>query len=145
MISLLFKKKEEKKKEDNLPDLKWEKSPSGKFYRLITINENAPGLINQGGVLLIWAKWAKRTIWLHVGSSSNLSKSLALAKENKEILQYNEKGGVGVTWALVNPRYINGITKYLKESLKPELEIKDLDDSVNFDNEKPYPVKIPIV
>ena len=129
---------------ENIATIEWIKGKSGKYFRLISIDENSKSLVQQGGVFIIWAKWGNKTTWLYVGSTADLGKSFKAAKNDPQIMSYEGKGRIGVTWALSNPKYRGRIAAYLKTLLKPVVDKPELSEESNFSTE-PFAVYPPAI
>jgi len=104
-----------------LTDPHWAKTPKGKFHRLLFIDPVTQGLSGVGGVFVAW-HGGLRPRWLYVGKSGNLAHDLDTLLDNEDIMAYDKRGGVFVTWALIRPEYQDGVLRYLIGAMKPEIE-----------------------
>ena len=102
-------------------DIKWVRTPKGKFHNLMFLDTMSEGLDRVSGVYAVW-KGGVKPQWLYAGSSSNLAKALDEFIDDPEMEQYFGQAGAFVSWALVKPEYQKGIVRYLNEAMKPDVE-----------------------
>lgn len=148
LLSRLLKKDIIKKNpsgnKDDIATVNWVKGKNDKYHRLMVVNENSPTLIQQSAVFVVWEKWGNKITWLYVGSTEDMAKTIYRLKNDPEIAKYEGKGRVGITWAILNPKFRSRVAAYLKKILNPIVENPDLTEHSNFDSE-PFAVHPPIV
>jgi hypothetical protein len=103
----------------------WAKTPAGKFYRLLFIKPEKLGLEQQSGIVVAWHGGLKPK-WIYVDKSSNIARDLDTFTEDDDIMSYDLRGGVFVSWALIRPEYQDGVLKYLLETMTPLIEPQKL-------------------
>jgi hypothetical protein len=103
-----------------LVPLSWVRNKNGNFFKFATFDPARAGL-SGGGIFVIWHSGAKPA-WVMVGASADLAKSIGALLDDAEVLNYNARGGLFVTWALIRPEYHAGVIKYLRESMKPLID-----------------------
>jgi len=120
-------------------DIKWSRSPKGRFHKLMFLDTMAEGLQGTPGVYIIWHGGAKPT-WLAVGSTKDLAETLEIKIDDPEIESYYDRVGVYVSWSPVKMEYHKGIVSYLAQLTKPEIECLE---TVLSDEEEPIAVFLP--
>ncbi|MBL6932714.1 MAG: hypothetical protein ISR45_07165 [Rhodospirillales bacterium] len=96
----------------------WARTPAGKFHRLLITDPVKLRLDGQSGIIVLWHGGLKPK-WIYVDKSKNIASDLDAYMDNDEIMEYERRGGVFVSWALVRPEYQDGVLKYLLESMSP--------------------------
>jgi hypothetical protein len=97
-------------------DPHWVKSPVGKFYKFNSLDPEDLGLEGQSAVFVVWHAGV-RPGWVYVAQTGDLAKALhAIAKED-DIMQYDIRGGLYVTWSLIKTEFQNGVVRYLTDSM----------------------------
>lgn len=84
----------------------------------MNLDPEEEGLERASGVYVIWHA-GSRPEWLYVGSSNDLARAFHAHGIDKEILSYEMRGGVFVTWALIREEFQGGAVRYLTEELQP--------------------------
>jgi len=100
--------------------LNWVRNKNGNFFKFTTFEPARAGL-SGGGVFVIWHSGAKPG-WVMVGASGDLAKSIGALLNDPEVLQYDARGGLFLTWTLIRPEYHAGVIKFLRESMKPLID-----------------------
>lgn len=95
----------------------WVRNRNGNFSKLVTLNVAKAGVAG-GGVFVIWHSGVKPQ-WVMVGASDNLAQTIDALRDDPEILPYDARGGLFVSWALIKPKYHAGIVKYLNDTMEP--------------------------
>ena len=65
-----------------------------------------------------------------------IRESLAREQNDRDLLAYTDQHELYVTWAEVNPRFLDGVLRYVSEALKPELEN-------SYPNVRPVKINLP--
>ncbi len=99
----------------------WAMTDAGKFHRLLITDPKKLGLAGVGGIVVLWHGGLKPK-WLYVDKSRDLGRDLDSYLDNDEITEYEDRGGVFVSWAMVRPEYQDGVLKYLLETMEPLLD-----------------------
>lgn len=122
-------------------DPKWARTPSGRFHRLLSIALDLKPLHGKGGVYVIWHQGVKPG-WVHVAATADLGRALVEARDDPEVLSYEARGGLYVTWSPVLADYRHGVAAYLRKAMNPLLE-RDLAGDAPPKRADPVPVKMP--
>lgn len=99
----------------------WALTAAGKFHRLLIIDTEKLGLGGASGIYVLW-HGGIRPKWIYVDKSTDLSRDLDIAVDNDEIMEYDNRGGVFVSWALVRPEFQDGVLKYLLDTMEPLID-----------------------
>lgn len=99
----------------------WAVTAAGKFYRLLFTDTEKLSLAGVSGIVVLWRGGLKPR-WLYVDKSRDLGRDLDSYLDNDEIAEYDERGGVYVSWALIRPEFQDGVLKYLLETMTPLIE-----------------------
>jgi len=102
-------------------DPHWAKTPNGKFHRLLFLDPVVQGLGGVAGVFVAWHA-GLHPRWLYVAASKDLGSDIDTLLDNEEVMAFDNRGGVFVTWALIRPKYQGGVVRYLIDVMKPEIE-----------------------
>jgi hypothetical protein len=97
--------------------LNWARNKNGNFFKFATFDPDRAGM-SKVGVYVIWHSGAKPG-WVMVGSGVELTKRIRALLDDPEVLEYNARGGLYISWAPVLADYHAGVIKYLRESMKP--------------------------
>jgi hypothetical protein len=116
----LFGTKDKKPPPSALVPLNWVRNKNGNFYKFVTLSVDRAGIAG-GGIFVLWHSGAKPG-WVMVGASINLAKDIGALLHDAELLEYNNHGGLFISWAPVLPDYHPGVIKYLRESMKPLID-----------------------
>jgi hypothetical protein len=117
-------------------EVPWQRDPRGYFNRLLRLHAAEAGLSGIGGVYVMWHRGV-RPQWIYVGATENLGEAIDQARDTKEVLNFEGRGSVYVTWAPIKPEFRNGVASYLRTSLKPEI-------NASFATDNPASDKAPI-
>jgi len=118
-------------------DPNWARTPKGRFNNLITFDPAQAGLDGLSGVFVVWHGGVKPH-WVYVGRSDNLASAIDSILDNEDVLSYHRRGGLFVTWSTINKGYQDGVVRYLNQTMKPNVENTDIDETV-----KPVAVTVP--
>jgi len=103
---------------ENKTNPHWAKTAGGKFHRLLLADPEKLGLSKVSGIVVIWHGGIKPE-WIYVDKSRDLARDLDTYVDDDEIMEYESRGGVFVSWAMVRPEYQDGVLKYLLQSMDP--------------------------
>lgn len=99
-------------------DPKWARTPRGRFHRFSYLDPEEEGLAGASGVFVIWHAGV-RPEWVFVDRANDLAKAMHEAGQEDEIMQYDVRGGLFVTWSFIRAEYQDGVVRFLYDSLKP--------------------------
>lgn len=122
-------------------DPKWARTRSGHFHRLLSIGLDLKPLTGVGGVYVVWHQGVKPA-WVHVGVSPDLARSLGEARDDPEMLSYEMRGGLYVTWSTIVPECRAGVAAYLRKAMAP-LVTRSLRGDEPAAEVEPIPVRMP--
>ncbi len=106
---------------DNKTNPHWAVTAAGEFHRLIFTDPEKLGLVGSSGIIVLW-RGGLVPKWLYVDKSNDLGRDLDDYPDNDEIMEYDNRGGVYVSWALIRPEYQDGVLKYLLQSMTPLID-----------------------
>ena len=89
----------------------WVKCSGGVWCELERLNL---GTVTGSGVYVIWAG----NRWVYVGQGDVASR-LSAHRTNSSILAYRDSGQLMVTWAILPAGQMDGIERYLADTLRP--------------------------
>ena len=95
----------------SVQDPGWVKSASGRFHRFIVFDAEKAGLSGIGGIYAIW-HGGVRPEWVSIGKSTDLAATFRELTGNEDIRNYNVRGGLFISWALIREDYWDGDRKY---------------------------------
>lgn len=116
----------------------WGRNPRGQFYKFLTFDPEKAGLKGVGGVYVLWHSGVQPR-WVYVGHSIDIAADLDALADNDEVMEYNSRGGLFVTWAPIKPEYRQGVLRFLTESMEPLIE----NPKAARITEEPVPVLVP--
>jgi hypothetical protein len=96
----------------------WVKLAGGRFHRFILLDAEKAGLAGIGGIYAIW-HGGLRPEWVSIGKSDDLAAAFRDLAGNEDIRNYNVRGGLFVSWALIREEFRNGVLRFLNDSMKP--------------------------
>ena len=102
-------------------DPKWARSATGRFYRFVDLDPEELGLSGKSGVFVIWHGGVQPE-WVFVDRSRDLAATFHAIAEDEEVMYYDLRGRLFVTWTLIKPEFQEGVVRYLIESLKPIID-----------------------
>jgi len=124
--------------DNKLTDPNWALSPRGNFFRFAVFNPDEHSIKGVSGIYVIW-HGGIRSGWVYAAKSADLEADLDRALDNNDIMQYNDQGGLYVTWALIREEYQDGVLRYLLQAMKPLIDTpKPPKDGID-----PIPVMVP--
>ena len=100
--------------------IEWEKCKRGAWCILSELDLDHEHFNDMEGVYVIW-QGEENPVALRAGQGL-IKECLARERDDKDLLAYGEKHKLYVTWAEVNPRFRDGVFRYISEALKPEIE-----------------------
>jgi hypothetical protein len=105
----------------DLMDPQWARSPTGRFHRFIHLDPEERGLSGVTGVFVLWHGGVKPE-WVYVAKAKDLAAALHEVAKDEDVMYYEVRGGLFVTWSPILPQYQDGVVRFLAESLKPVIE-----------------------
>lgn len=123
----------------SVQDPGWVKSAGGRFHRFIVLDAEKAGLTGIGGIYAIW-HGGLRPEWVSIGKSDDLAATFRDLAGNEDIRNYNVRGGLFVSWALIRQDYRDGVLRFLNDSMKPLVPGPDIPG----ENVTPIPVIGPL-
>ncbi len=115
--------KEDKAKEPKFKAVQkvpWARSPKGGFQKLAFVDPEDEKL-QDGGVVVIWHGGIKPA-WVYVADAVSIGREISDALENKEIMGYESRGGLYVTWTRIQAQYRPGVVRYLIDKMAPVVD-----------------------
>lgn len=109
----------------SVQDPGWVRSPGGRFHRFIVLDAEKEGLSGIGGIYAIW-HGGVRPEWVYIGKSNDLAATFQELAGNGDIRNYNVRGGLFVSWALIREEFRNGVLYFLNDSMKPLVPNPDI-------------------
>jgi hypothetical protein len=103
-------------------EIPWQRDEHGYFFRLLRLHPAEAGLSGIGGVYVMWHRGV-RPQWIYMGATDDLGESIGQARDTQEVLSFEGRGSVYVTWAPIKSEYRDGVAVYLRNSLNPEIGI----------------------
>ena len=84
----------------------------------MVLDSEKAGLSGIGGIYAIW-HGGVRPEWVYIGMSNDLAATFRDLAGNEDICNYNVRGGLFVSWALILEDYRGGVLRFLNDSMKP--------------------------
>ena len=94
----------------------WAMTATGKFHRLLITDPEKLGLNGASGIFVLWHGGLKPK-WIFVDKSRDLGHDLDAYLDDEDVMRYESRGGVFVSWAMIRPEYQDGVLKYLLETM----------------------------
>lgn len=101
-------------------DIEWQRDERGYYYRLLRLRPGEAGLARVGGVYVLWSRGVHPK-WIYVGATGDLGAAIGQARDTPEILAFEGRGSVYVSWSQIKPEYRDGVALYLRNTLTPEI------------------------
>ncbi|NVK18644.1 MAG: hypothetical protein HWE30_08120 [Methylocystaceae bacterium] len=117
-------KKDTKKK--GVLDVAWSKSESGKFRRLPFVELAKENVSGVAAIYVIWHGGVKPG-WVYVGMAEDLAMDITDAKQSRDIMEYDMRGGAFITWQTFPKNMAPGVFAFLTEVLQPEVRNPEAD------------------
>ena len=114
--------------------VQWEKCKRGTWCMLSELDLDHGHFKDLEGVYVIW-QGEENPVTLRAGQGL-IRESLAREQNDKDLLACTDQHELYVTWAEVNPRFLDGVLRYVSEALKPELEN-------SYPNVRPVKINLP--
>lgn len=103
-------------------DIKWRKSPRGEYYRLFMIDDIGElQLDGVGGVYLLWHGGIKPG-WLIAGASDSLGDSFRDLAQDRQIRDYDSRGGVYMSWSPIKDEFRDGVVHFISKHTNPAFD-----------------------
>ena len=109
------------KAQAELPDPRWARTKTGYFHRLLTFDPEANGLTGASGVYVVWHGGVNPG-WVFIGRGDDLARTFHDLADDEAVMSYNIRGGIFVTWSLINKEFQNGVVRHLNDTLRPKIE-----------------------
>ncbi len=103
------------------PDPHWARDAKGRFHRFTDLDPEEEGVKGVSGVFVIW-HGGLRPEWLLVAKSGNLAFDFHKLAHDKDLMSFEARGGLFVTWALIKGDLQDGVVRFLSDILDPVLE-----------------------
>jgi len=116
-------------------DPQWATASGGGYFRLVGLDPEAMGLSGASGIFIVWHGGA-RPGWVYAAKSQDMEKALFELSENKDVMYFNSRGRLFVSWALIRPEYQDGVLRHLADTLDLQVE----NPSMPGDKVAPIPV-----
>jgi len=146
MVLGLFGKSKKKKAPSGPPqDVAWVKSAKGKYFKFLNLEPDEMGLENISAVYVLWHQGV-RPQWVYLGYTDDLGRILQELRRDDEIVEYDRRGGLFVTWSMIKPEFQPGVVRYLNQVMRPVVVNPDLledGDDKEEDEIEPIPVLLP--
>ena len=126
------------KAQEELPDPHWARTKKGFYHRLLTLDPEANGLAKASGVYVAWHGGINPG-WVFAGRSDDLARTFHVLADDEAVMSYNIRGGLFVTWALINKDFQNGVDRYLNDTMRPKIKNADAE----LKSATPVPVRPP--
>lgn len=110
----------------NVMDVNWSRNEKGKFRRLAMMEVSKENLHGTKAIYVLWHGGMKPG-WVYVGMADDLAMDLTDARQNREIMDYDTRGGLFVTWATFPDEMMPGIFAFLNDVLAPEMRNPEAD------------------
>jgi hypothetical protein len=104
----------------DIQEIPWSKNAAGKYRRLAFIELAKENITGMAAIYVLWHGGVKPG-WVYVGMAENLAIDLTDARQNRDIMEFDMRGGLFVTWAPINPKAAPGIFAFLTDVLQPEI------------------------
>ncbi len=102
--------------------MSWQRDERGYFYRLLRLHPAEAGLSGIGGVYVMWSRGVHPK-WIYAGATEDLGEAIGQARDDQQILTYEGRGSVYVTWSPIKAEYRDGVALYLRATLSPEINV----------------------
>jgi hypothetical protein len=110
--------------QEELPDPRWARTQKGNYHRLLHLDPEANGLTKANGVYVVWHGGINPG-WIFIGRSADLAQTFHQTADDEEVMAYDIRGGIFVTWALIKPEFQDGVVHYLNATLRPKIKNDD--------------------
>jgi len=108
-------------------DPKWVHGEGGRFPRFLDLDPEAAGLKGLSGVFAVWHTGVKPG-WVYVGASKDLEQTFYKLGEDKNVLEYRDRGNLYCSWCLIREEFQAGVVAFLTLALKPKVNNPDAPD-----------------
>ena len=147
MVLGLFGKSKKKKAPSGPPqDVAWVKSAKKRFYKFLNLEPEAMGIADMSAVYVLWHQGV-RPQWVYVGQTDDLGRTLQELRRDDEIVDYDKRGGLFVTWSMIKPEFQPGVVRYLYQVMQPVVVNPDYldkgEDEKGAEEVEPIPVLLP--
>ncbi|WP_135081229.1 hypothetical protein [Terasakiella sp. SH-1] len=115
-----------KKGSSELLEVKWSKNAQGKFRRLPFVELAKENVSGVSAIYVIWHGGVKPG-WVYVGLADDLAMDITDAKQSADIMEYDMRGGVFITWQTFQKDMAPGVFAFLTDVLQPEVRNPEAD------------------
>ncbi len=119
-------------------DVAWSKSENDKFRRLPFVELGKENVSGMSAIYVIWHGGVKPG-WVYVGLADDLAMDITDAKQSREVMAYDMRGGVFITWQAFPKNMAPGVFAFLTEVLQPEIRNPEVDMYRNKEHVKVLP------
>jgi len=147
MVLGLFGKSKKTKVPSGPPqDVAWVRSAKGKYFKFLNLEPDEMGLENISAVYVLWHQGV-RPQWVYIGHTDDLGRTLQELRRDDEIVDYDKRGGLFVTWSMIKPEFQPGVVRYLYQVMQPVVVNPDYldkgEDEKEAEEVEPIPVLLP--
>lgn len=119
-------------------EVAWSKNAAGKFRRLPFVELAKENVSGVSAIYVIWHGGVKPG-WVYVGMAEDLAMDITDAKQSSEIMSYDMRGGVFITWQTFPAKMAPGVFAFLSDVLQPEVRNPEVDIYMNKEHVKVLP------
>ena len=120
-MALFGRKKKQKKPLGPPQDPKWVHGEGGRFPKFLDLDPEAAGLEGKSAVYAIWHTGVQPG-WVYIGRSTNLASTFFALGEDDDVLQFEDRGNMYVSWCYIRDEFQDGAVTYLTQTLKPKID-----------------------
>jgi len=107
-------------------EVAWSKNAAGKFRRVPFIELAKENVSGVSAIYVIWHGGVKPG-WVYVGMADDLAMDITDAKQSSEIMEYDMRGGLFITWQVFPKNMAPGVFAFLTDVLQPEIRNPEAD------------------
>lgn len=119
-------------------EVAWSKNAQGKFRRMPFVELAKENVTGVKAIYVLWHGGVKPG-WVYVGYADDLATDLMDAKQNRDIMEYDMRGGLYVTWQVFPDKMAPGVFAFLSDALQPSVRNPEVDMYRNKDHVKVVP------
>lgn len=103
-------------------DPAWARTAKQRFFRFVHLDPHAHGLAGVGGLFVLWTA-GTRPRWVYAGATDDLARALGALSVDDDLMAYEARGGLYVTWSFIKPQYRDGALAHLATTLRPAVVV----------------------
>ncbi len=107
-------------KSSDIMEVAWSKNMQGKFRRLSFVELSKENVSGVSAIYVLWHGGVKPG-WVYVGITDDLAMDITDAKQNRDIMEYDMRGGLYITWQTFPTSMAPGVFAFLNDVLQPEI------------------------